>query len=68
MKDVLDGIATEDNQDMRVSWAAFHASRVLHPKASPTDITVLLPLFQEEAKSVSMILYSLNVINKSVQF
>ena len=37
MKYVLDCIAAEDNQDMRVSWAAFHESHIPHSTAWPTD-------------------------------
>ena len=32
------------------------------------NISSLLPLFQEEAKSVAMILHSMNTVNRSVQF
>lgn len=59
---------TGEDQDLHVSWAAFHAGRTIEATDNPPDISSLLPLFQKEAKSVAMILHAMNTINRSVQF
>lgn len=65
---MLDGIADENSQDMCMSWAAYHASHIRQTNCNPTDITSLLPLFEEEAKSITMIHHAMNLIRKTVQF
>jgi hypothetical protein len=58
----------EDEQDMSVSWAAFHASQITRPTDASPNISSLLPLFQEEAKSVATILHAMNAVKRTVQF
>ena len=53
---------------MRLSWAAFDASRNADTQSIPSDISTLLLIFQEEANSVAMILHSMNIVKSSVQF
>ena len=64
-------VVTETNydslQDMRVSWAAYHASNTEHEER-PTDISSLLPLFPDKANSVAMIRYAMNLVKKNVEF
>lgn len=50
-----------------VAWAAHHAN--LQPKqAVMPAITLLLPLFPDEAKSVAMICHSMDVIKKATEY
>ena len=56
----------EITDNMKISWAAFHASQQESHRQSPVDIRSLLPLFQEEAKSAAMIRHSLDVIQSAV--
>lgn len=53
---------------MLLSWAAFHASQVQSNVISLEDISCLLPLFREEAKSVAMMKHAMGVITQSVNF
>lgn len=69
VKDVIESDSEDDDeQDMCVSWAAFHASQVTTPNDTPADISSLLPLFQEDSKSVAMIIHTMNVVKRTVQF
>ena len=56
----------EITDNMKISWAAFHASQQESHRQSPVDISSLLPLFKEEAKSAAMIHHSLDVIQSAV--
>ena len=67
-KEVYDAGDVESEQDMKVSWSAYHASSMVTNTDSPVDITALLQLFQEEAKSPSMIKHALNVVKQAVEF
>ncbi|KAH3710518.1 hypothetical protein DPMN_070002 [Dreissena polymorpha] len=53
-----------------MSWSAYHASlleeSVLDGK--PVDITALLPLFKEQAKSVAMIKHSMHIVSQTNNF
>ena len=51
-----------------ISWAAFQASVVEVNDDLPTDISSLLPLFQEQAKSPAMIKHAMNVIKQNVGY
>ncbi|VDI50437.1 Hypothetical predicted protein [Mytilus galloprovincialis] len=53
---------------MEYSWAAFHASETTADINAPLDISSLLPMFQEEAKSIAMIRHSMNIAKQCVQF
>ena len=70
VKDVLDNNGQDQIQNICISWAAFHASRTLTAAVTniPPDIFCLLPLFQEEAKSVAMVLHAMNTVKSSVEF
>ena len=68
VKDVLDNNSQHQIQNVCISWAAFHASRTAAVTNIPPDISCLLPLFQEEAKSVAMILHAMNTVKSSVEF
>ena len=68
MKDVLDNNGQDQIQQSFISWAAFHAIRTAAVTNVPPDISCLLPLFQEEAKSVAMILHAKNTVKSSVEF
>ena len=62
VKNVLEDNSQNEIQESNLSWAAFHASRTVGVTDIPPDISCLLPLFQEEAKSVAMILHSMNTV------
>ena len=68
VKDVLDNNSQNQIQNVCISWAAFHASRTAAVTNIPPDISCLLPLFQEEAKSIAMILHAMNTVKSSVEF
>ena len=51
----------------QISWSAFHASMEYHAKEI-NDLSVLLPLFQEESKSPAMIQHRMDVIKGAVHF
>ena len=68
VKDVLDDNSQDQIQNVCTSWAAFHASRTAAVANIPPDISCLLPLFQEEAKFVAMILHAMNTVKSSVEF
>ena len=55
----------ENTADMKLSWAAYHASQLEQNEQSIPDITSLLPLFKEEAKSPAMIRHSFNVVKNA---
>lgn len=58
----------ESQPDMNISWAAFHASESETLAEKPTDLTAMLPLFPEEAKSPAMIKHAMDIIKQSVHF
>ena len=61
--------STDSEQDMEVFWAAFHASKIQPTDInSPIDISVLLPLFDDDSKSPAMIKHAMNIIKDSVVF
>ena len=66
--DVIDGTADVDESDLNVSWAAYHAHRQPSLPTMPTDISVLLPLFKEDSKSIAMMCHGMDVIKSNVQF
>lgn len=51
--------------DTNLSWAAYHASQLQVCDGLPT-IKAMLPLFQDDLKSVAMIRHSMNVIKLAV--
>ena len=60
-------LALENGQDTAsISWSAFHANS-MQSITETTTTTCLLPLFQEDAATVSMMRHSLDVIKKVVE-
>jgi len=55
------------SQDSNISWAAYHASQQPVPSSSLPVTTAMLPLFNEDSKSVAMIRHSMDVIRQAVQ-
>ena len=51
---VKDELEKENTADIKLSWAAYHASQLEQNEQSIPEITSLLPLFKEEAKSAAM--------------
>ena len=49
-----------------ISWAAYHASHQTAQDSPPT-LGAMLPLFDEDSKSVAMIYHSMDVIKQAVQ-
>lgn len=49
-----------------VSWSAFHARRQPEKDFAPS-LSALLPLFEDDSKSVAMIKHSMDVIKSTVQ-
>ena len=68
VKDVLHNNGQDQIQQSFIAWAAFHVSRTAAVTNLQPDISCLLPLFQEEAKSVTMILHATNTVKSSVEF
>ena len=52
--------------DSNISWAAYHASQQPNDCHTPA-ITAMLPLFQDDSKSVAMIRHSMDEIKQAVQ-
>ena len=53
---------------LQISWAAFHANKLLPNRENQLSRSSLLPLFQEEAASAAMICHAIDVITKAVNF
>ena len=63
-----DETGDDTSQDMKTSWAAFHASEMQPYQESPLHYSSLLPLFEEQAKSAAMMHHSFDVVSQSVNF
>ena len=50
-----------------MSWGAFHASQTEIMKFDEPAISVMLPLFQDDSKSVAMIRHSMSVTKMAIQ-
>ena len=65
---VVDSDSDSTREDESISWAAYHARQRL--LQSSTDISIaltsLLPLFQDEAKSVALIRHSMDIMKTAV--
>ena len=68
LKQVVNSESDSTREDKVISWAAYHARQ--QTLQSSTDIyialTSLLLLFQNEAKSVAMILHSMDIVKTAV--
>ena len=68
LKQVVDSESDSTREDESISWAACHARQQI--LQSSTDISIaltsLLPLIQDEAKSVAMILHSMDIVKTAV--
>jgi hypothetical protein len=63
LEHVRNEVESKESQDTAISWSAFHANVATQKEYdSPVDIGALLPLFNDEAKSVSMIRHSMSII------
>ncbi|CAG2205900.1 unnamed protein product [Mytilus edulis] len=62
-------IEDDDTYNKNVTWSAFHAnlSQTHAVEVPPLDISSVLPLFQEEAKSTAMIRHSMTIIKEEFQ-
>ena len=65
MKAVLDNDTVQG--DETISWAAYHASLQPSTSESSVALTSLLPLFYGQAKSLVMILHSMDVVKWTVE-
>ena len=64
---VRDELNREISQNiLQISWAAFHANKLLPNRENQLSRSSLLPLFQEEAVSETMICHAIDVIKKAV--
>ena len=54
------------DSDSNISWVAYHASHQTAQDSPPT-LGTMLPLFNEDSKSVAMIRHSMDVIKQVVQ-
>ena len=63
-------IEGDDTDKHSMTWSALHAnlSQTQFVEAVPLDISSVLPLFQEEAKSAAMIRHSMTIAKGSVNF
>lgn len=52
--------------DSNISWAAYHANKQVVQDRPPT-VTAMLPLFNEDSKSMAMIRHSMDVVKLAVQ-
>ena len=68
LKQVVDSESDSTREDESISWAAYHARQ--QTLQSSTDINIaltsLLPLFQDEAKSVAMTRHSMDIVKTAV--
>jgi len=55
-------------EDEMISWAAYHANQQASGQTEDrnVDLTSLLPLFYDEAKSVAMIRHAMDVVKTAV--
>ena len=66
LRQVLDTNTLRGNE--MISWAAYHAShQAVMLEDSDVALTYLLPLFHEQAKSVAMIRYSMDIVKTAVE-
>ena len=69
LEHVRDELNREITQNiLQISWAAFHANKLLPNRENQLSRSSLLPLFQEEATSAAMICHAIDVITKTVNF
>ena len=54
-------------ENQMISWAAYHASQqAAPPDDSDVALISMLPLFHNQAKSVAMILHSMNIVKTAI--
>lgn len=56
----------ELTENKKVSWSMYHASN--EPCIQETSIVGILPLFQEDSKSVAMLVHSLGLVSNATNF
>ena len=60
----------KSDKEVQVSWAAYHTKNSLSGKSnnhSPKTVSVLLPLFPDDSRSVAMIWHSMDVVKKAIE-
>ena len=68
MKEVLDINIDILSKDQIISWAVHHASQqVAPPDDSEVALISMLPLFNDQARSVAMIRHSMNIVKTAVE-
>ena len=58
-------LVDEKNRSNYMSWSAFNAEEQTDEK--PTDVSVLLPLFPDDSKSIAMMKHGMDVIKQAVK-
>ena len=68
MKHAIEVISNDEmDEEERVSWAAYHASKC-KTEVTCTSLSQLLPLFNEHAASAAMVKHGIAVQTKAIQF
>lgn len=58
-----------DVEDVDLSWAAYHSKQIMENNTEqPVDISALLPLFDEQAKSIAMIKHSMTIVKNITNY
>ena len=55
-------------QDGNYSWAAYHAASQIPSHANHSDVSVLLPLFQDQAHDPAMICHAMKIVASAVEY
>ncbi|KAH3810174.1 hypothetical protein DPMN_138563 [Dreissena polymorpha] len=63
-------MTADQDESVQMLWSAYHASLLAESvvDGKPVDITALLTLFEEQAKSVAMIKHSMNIVSQTTNF
>ena len=62
-----DSFSQDTTSECNVSWGAFHASQTEMMRFDLPAISVMLPLFPDDSKSVAMIRHSMSVTKMAIQ-
>ena len=55
--------------DLNLTWAAYHSSKLeTLNRETPVNISALLPLFEDQAKSVAMTKHSMTIVRKTTNY
>ena len=63
-------MTSDQDEGVQMSWSVYHASLLAESvvDGKPVDITALLHLFEEQAKSVAMIKHSMHIVSQTTNF